>query len=37
MRQDGMVGWCHRLNGQVYEETLGDSEGQGSCKKSDMT
>ena len=25
-----MVGWHHRLNGQEFEQTLGDSEGQGS-------
>jgi len=25
-----MVGWDHRLNGYEFEETLGDSEGQGS-------
>ena len=40
-----MVGWHHRLNGHEFEQTLGDSEGQGSlaccsswgCKDSDMT
>ena len=40
-----MVGWHHRLNGHEFEQTLGDSEGQGSmaccsswgCKESDMT
>ena len=40
-----MVGWHHRLNGHESEQTLGDSEGQGSLecsspwghKKSDMT
>ena len=40
-----MVGWHHRLSGLGFEETLGDSEGQGilcvlqslGCKKSDMT
>ena len=45
MTQDEMVGWHHRLNGQEFEQTLGDSEGQGSpmCysprghKESDMT
>ena len=39
-----MVGW-HQLNGYEFEQTLGDSEGQGSlvcyspwgCKKSDTT
>ena len=25
-----MVGWYHRLNGRDFEQTLGDSEGQGS-------
>ena len=25
-----MVGWHHQLNGQEFEQTLGDSEGQGS-------
>ena len=25
-----MVGWNHRLNGHEFEQTLGDSEGQGS-------
>ena len=24
-----MVGWHHRLNGQKFEQTPGDSEGQG--------
>ena len=24
-----MVGWHHRLNGYEFEQTLGDSEGQG--------
>ena len=40
-----MVGWHHQLNGHEFEQTLGDSEGQGSlvccspwgCKVSDMT
>ena len=40
-----MVGWHHRLNGREFEETPGDSEGQGSlgccisrdCKGSDTT
>ena len=39
-----MVGWHHQLNGQEFEQTLGDSEGPGSlvccsprgCKESDM-
>ena len=25
-----MVGWPHRLSGHEFEQTLGDSEGQGS-------
>ena len=25
-----MVGWHHQLNGYVFEQTPGDSEGQGS-------
>ena len=40
-----MVGWHHRLNAHGFEQTLGDSEGQGSLmccsqwgrKESDMT
>ena len=40
-----MVGLHHRLNGREFEQTLGDSEGQGSlaccspwgCKELDMT
>ena len=40
-----MVGWHHQLNGDEFEQTLGDSEGQGSLvfyspwgyKESDMT
>ena len=27
-----MVGWHHRLNGREFEQTLGDSEGQGSLQ-----
>ena len=42
---DEMVGWHHRLNGREFEQTLQDSEGQGSlvccspweCKESDTT
>ena len=45
MTKDDMVGWHHRLNGQVLEQIPGDSEEQGSlgccspwgCKESDMT
>ena len=28
--EDGMVGWHHQLSGHEFEQTLGDSEGQGS-------
>ena len=28
--EDEMVGWHHRLKGHEFEQTLGDSEGQGS-------
>ena len=43
--EDEMVGWHHRLNGHEFEQTLGDSEGQGSlercnpwgCKESNTT
>ena len=30
MTEDEMVGWNHQLNGHEFEQTLGDSEGQGS-------
>ena len=30
MTEDEMVEWHHRLNGHEFEQTLGDSEGQGS-------
>ena len=30
MIEDEMVGWHHQLNGHELEQTLGDSEGQGS-------
>ena len=30
MTEDEMVGWYHRLNGLEFEQTLGDSGGQGS-------
>ena len=39
---DEMVGWHHDLNGHEFEQTLGDSKGQGSlacpwgCKVSEM-
>ena len=29
MTEDEMVGWHHQLNGREFEQTLGDSEGQG--------
>ena len=40
-----MVGWHHRLDGHEFEQTVGDSEGQGSlgchgpsgCKELDTT
>ena len=28
--EDEMAGWHHRLNGHEFEQTLGESEGQGS-------
>ena len=45
MTEDKMVGWQHRFNGHGFEQTPGDSEGQGTLgccspgglKKSDMT
>ena len=30
MTENEMVGWHHRLNGLEFEQTQGDSEGQGS-------
>ena len=30
MTEDEMVGWHHQLNGQEFEQTLGDGEEQGS-------
>ena len=30
MTEDEMVGWHHQLNGHELEQTLGDSQGQGS-------
>ena len=43
--EDEMVGWHHQLNGHEFEQTPGDSEGQGylaccspwGCKELDMT
>ena len=45
MTEDEMVRWHHRLKGHDFEQTLGDSEGQGSlaccspwgCKELDLT
>ena len=45
MTEDEMVGWHHRLNGQEFEEALGNADGQGgldgcspwSHKESDTT
>ena len=30
--EDETVGWHHQLNGHEFEQTLGDSEGQGSWR-----
>ena len=30
MTEDEMVGWHHQLKGHEFEQSLGDSEGQGS-------
>ena len=45
MAEDEMFGWHHQLNGHEFEQSLRDSEGQGSLvccnawcpKESDMT
>ena len=45
MTEDEMIGWHHQFNGHEFEQTLGDSEGQGNLaccsprgrKASDMT
>ena len=45
MTEDEMIGWHHQLNGDEFEQTLGDSEGQGNlvccspwgCKELDTT
>ena len=29
MTEDEMVGWHHQLNGQEFEQALGDGQGQG--------
>ena len=30
MTEDEMVGWHHQINGHEFDQTPGDSEGQGS-------
>ena len=30
--EDEIVGWYHQLNGHEFEQTLGDSKGQGSLQ-----
>ena len=45
MTEDEMVGWHHQLNGHEFDQTPGDSAGQGSlaccsvwvCKELDTT
>ena len=45
LTEDEIVGWHHQLSGHEFEQTLRDSEGQGSraccspwcCKESDTT
>ena len=45
MTEDDIVGWHHQLNGNEFEQTLGNGEGQGSlvccspwgCKELAMT
>ena len=32
MTEDEMVGWYHQFNGHEFEQTMGDSERQGSLK-----
>ena len=32
-----MVGWHHQLNAHEFEQTLGDSEGQGSAAVHEVT
>ena len=32
MAEDEMFGWHHQLNGHEFEQTLGDSEGQGAWR-----
>ena len=31
MTEDEIVGWHHQLDGHEFEQSLGDSEGQGTC------
>ena len=33
MTEDEMIGWHHGLNGHQFEQTLGDSERQGSLAR----
>ena len=33
--EDEIVGWYHRFNEHEFEQTLGDSEGQGSWRAAD--
>ena len=45
MTEDEMVGWLHRFDRHVFEQALGDGDGQGTlgwcspwgCKESDAT
>jgi len=32
MTEDEMVGWHHQLNGDEFDQDLGDGEGQGSLE-----
>ena len=34
MTKDEVVGWHHQLDGREFEQTLGDSKGQGSLARS---
>ena len=36
MAKNEMVGWHHQLNGHEFEQTPGDSEGQGSLLYSSL-
>ena len=33
MREDEIVRWHHQLNGHEFEQSLGDTEGQGSLAR----